>query len=416
MNNRYFGNIHDFCKYGLLRHLANHLQFNIGICWMLTPGAGKPTGAGFEYLQPDNPFRFRRYDSDLFDWLLEQQREWGRVGETGLEWGVGMMEQSSLIRNADFFSERMPLTFSERQDYFRKMRAAFKFSRVQRDIIFLDPDFGMGFSAREFTGERGSGYLHVDEVADCLRDGFSVMFYQDWHRKFDKQSPENRIRTALREKQIRPRILTIEANVAFQGRRAKETGGAVACFLLVQHKNHTVKIEKFAAPFRDRSLSWCKAGVLAARRANVAVLVDFENIAEKPTLGERAYNEAEKRGNVVRAIAAGKKKNEYRKFVNFLHEKGVEVVFVGNRKDEADHKLSAAAIELAAEGKVDEIVVISDDGLFRLDATWARNRKVRYVGIGQKPRKGYPESCDEFCYVSPGRNGPRIRWEISGWD
>ena len=416
MNNRYFGNIHDFCKYGLLRHLANHLQFNLGICWMLTPGAGKPTGAGFEYLHPDNPFQFHRHDIDLFEWLLEQQREWRRVGETGLEWGVGMMEQSSLIRNAIFFSEQMPRTFSERQDYFRKMRTAFKYSTVRRDIVFLDPDFGMGFSAREFTDERGSGYLHVDEVADCLQDGFSVMFYQDWHRKFDKQSPESRIRAALREKRIRPRILTIEANVAFKGRRAKEIGETVACFLLVQHKKHAAKIEKFAVPFRDRSLSWCKAGVFVAHRANVAVLIDFENIAKKPTLGKCAYSEAVGRGNVVRAIAAGKKKSEYREFVDFLRKEGVEVEFVGHGKDEADHKLSAAAIELAAEGKIDEIVVISDDGLFRLDATWARNRNVRYVGIGQNPRKGYPESCDEFCRVYASRNGPRISWEISGWD
>ena len=407
MNDRYFGNIHDFCKYGLLRHMAD-LGFRLGICWMLTPAIGNPTGSAFEYLNSRYTGGLQRCDRKLFQWLLDQRDRFEK-GEAG-EWGVRMIETSGIIRGADYFGESMPAALTERRKYFNRMLHEFKYQPAEKrkEVVFLDPDFGVGYTAREFAGERGNGYLRADEIKRCFHAGFSVLFYQDWNYKFPGESaPVAKIRNALREEKIHTPILDMELDAVVEGQHAQETKGAKARFLLVQRPEHSVRMAEFVEKFR--ASPWCRGGPFVVHHNRIGLFIDVENAV---SLGmpafQRAFREAESLGD-LQVVAIGKRKPEYRKILEFLSARGIEVRPVADGKNKADHALSAAMIGMGERGEVDGIVVVSNDGLFRADAAWAKEKKIRYIGIGRNPKAGYPELCDDFCHLD--EDGTNVRWQ-----
>lgn len=67
MKNQYFGDIGDYGKYGLLRHLAGQ-GLSISVNWYLTPDDASNDGSIRGYLSKEED---RRYDPELFDVLRE---------------------------------------------------------------------------------------------------------------------------------------------------------------------------------------------------------------------------------------------------------------------------------------------------------------------------------------------------------
>ena len=67
MKNQYFGDINDYRKYGLIRHLAGGGEIKTGICWMLTPDDTKADGKFTEYLAEPN--KYKKFDPDLYGFL-----------------------------------------------------------------------------------------------------------------------------------------------------------------------------------------------------------------------------------------------------------------------------------------------------------------------------------------------------------
>lgn len=70
MKNQYFGDVGDYGKYGLLRHLANN-GIKIAVNWYLTPDDGSNDGKHITYLEKDD---MQRYDTELFLTLREMLR------------------------------------------------------------------------------------------------------------------------------------------------------------------------------------------------------------------------------------------------------------------------------------------------------------------------------------------------------
>ena len=66
MKEQYVGDVNDYRKYSLLRHLAN-AGLRIGVCWMLTPPDGGRDGSKTAYLS--QPEQWRHYEPDVFDLL-----------------------------------------------------------------------------------------------------------------------------------------------------------------------------------------------------------------------------------------------------------------------------------------------------------------------------------------------------------
>lgn len=133
MQDRYAGDIGDYVKLALLRHLARGRR--LGIAWYLYPDEGHNTdGRHIGYLSL--PGRWRHLDPELFDALK---------GVADGVRSVQTLEATGLIGNQ---FHRKPLTSS---DLSWQKRSAWRhnwFDEVQThmasaDLVFADPDNGL---------------------------------------------------------------------------------------------------------------------------------------------------------------------------------------------------------------------------------------------------------------------------------
>src|SRR5437588_130318 len=125
MKEQYVGDVNDYRKYALLRHLAKVGGVRVGICWMLTlPDAGNLRG----YLE--EPKRWRDYDPSLFDRL-------GAVVKKEAISRLADIEESDLIPRARFFNEVLT-DKADRSAYFKKALSQLHMA----ELIFFDPDNG----------------------------------------------------------------------------------------------------------------------------------------------------------------------------------------------------------------------------------------------------------------------------------
>jgi hypothetical protein len=138
MQDRYTGDIGDFVKYALLRHLAAHRR--LGIAWYLYPdeanGDGKHTG----YLS--DPKSWRHLDPELFEELrLIVDPEHGHKPRE-----VRSIERSPLFLDVTFSSERLDpneVGQNERREWRAEWFARVLADLKDCDIVFADPDNGL---------------------------------------------------------------------------------------------------------------------------------------------------------------------------------------------------------------------------------------------------------------------------------
>lgn len=151
MQNRYFGDIGDYFKYGLLRALGQGRT--LGVAWYLYPDEGhNEDGKHIAYL--DDAAKWRGYDPELFDQLQERVKQGRR--------NVREIENSGLLGRGLYAYD--PLDF-DHKDY--REKAAWRqrwFDATcaclqKADIVFADPDNGL-----------------------CLDDTFRASRRKDWKR------------------------------------------------------------------------------------------------------------------------------------------------------------------------------------------------------------------------------------------
>ena len=391
MNNRYFGNIHDFCKYGLLRLLVKHLS--LGVCWMLTPE--KKGNSGYEYLQNKN--RWWRFDSDLF----ERLQKW-RNKTPQSDWGIHLLEKAdpALIDSTRFFGSGEEITANpeQREDYFGRMLEEFK----DRKVIFLDPDYGLGVIPEETRGERGNRYLRASEVARCFQNGHSVLFYQHWRRgELGESDPVGRIRAEIRNAKIDARIRVFRPIGDF----CKEDDyKASARFFLVEHPDHAEPIGKFVDAFRDSMFS---------PKPRVGVFVDLDNY--HPTISGDSH------GAIVHALGRVRSHGEVTDWKRgptivgwvfsqshlsdiakkLCGETGLEPVIVDYGPEKADIELTDKIRDVVTHGEVDAVIVFATDGDYKMAAGISDKYGVSYYGVGAENQKGgdYAGLCKGFYWV-----------------
>ena len=129
MKNQYFGDVNDYRKFGLLRALQKPGNLSPAVGWMLTPDDGSSDGELRHYLR--EPSKWRRYDEPLFDRLSAALSD-------GATPSVAMIERSSILPRARFFSEVVPDERSARALWGERL---VEFA-AGADLVFLDPDNG----------------------------------------------------------------------------------------------------------------------------------------------------------------------------------------------------------------------------------------------------------------------------------
>jgi hypothetical protein len=219
MNNRYFGDINDYRKYGLLRHLCGGGAMTLGVCWMLTnhnPEEGH--GGKTDYLK--KPGENRGFDGELFDSLRDA------VGSRN-DRDVARIEESGLLTGAKFF--RKTLTADNREEYFDGALDALG----GVDLLFFDPDVGTTIGINNPSRRETAKYIHREEIARAYRRGASVLVYQHQRRSWawSKTIPE-----------IASQLKNIDGNVG--GVFSFLPNPRFVAFLLAVQKRHLPHIRK----------------------------------------------------------------------------------------------------------------------------------------------------------------------------
>lgn len=214
MKNQWFGDIHDFRKYGLLRFLSGTRQFHhIIVAWMLTPPqSNDPCGKYRSFV--NHPGQWKDCDGVLFEKLREfnsgdKERKVKNAFDLDI---LSRQTFSSFGDNEQYLS-------NHREDYFRKMKES------DCDLVFLDADNGLEVAS--MTEKKKPLYILYEEVESLYASGKSVLIYQ--HRAIG-QSFERQIMEKI------PRLPQVPM-ILFRG-------GNVSYLLLCQNNIQTGKIQK----------------------------------------------------------------------------------------------------------------------------------------------------------------------------
>ena len=180
MQNRYSGDVGDFSKLGLLRHLAK-TGLSIGLNWYLTPNEKHNDDGRFtNYLKDTskNIKVFRQCDPELWDRLkaiVDQEQR-----------SVSSLEHPDLIP-AVYWSE--PLDFAGKTKQERDViRAKWHEGAYQKlsdlDIVCVDPDNGLIVPSADGK-PKSNKYVLPKELECYYQNGSSVIYYQHKARKSD---------------------------------------------------------------------------------------------------------------------------------------------------------------------------------------------------------------------------------------
>lgn len=161
MQDKYVCDIGDYGKYGLLRHLMRETShIRLGVVWYLAPFESGGDGGHTGYLS--KPAEFRFCDPELFDQLKCICASESRSVRT-------IRERAVLGENAAFFEPMVcpsgdprkgAHACNERRTHRRKWMSRALAEMKDSDLIFLDPDNGMG--GKSFSLHLVTGHKHAD--------------------------------------------------------------------------------------------------------------------------------------------------------------------------------------------------------------------------------------------------------------
>lgn len=162
MQNRYAGDVGDFIKLGLIRHLAAD-DLSFGVNWYLTPDeAHNADGKHVAYVEPDNRQHasLKACDPDLM------QRLSGVVA--GSRSVQALEDSGALPVGALTFGEVLDRSVN-RQAWHERALAAL----VSADAVFVDPDNGLASA----SGRPTIKHVLTGELADYAARGQSLVVY-----------------------------------------------------------------------------------------------------------------------------------------------------------------------------------------------------------------------------------------------
>jgi len=173
MKNQYYGDINDYKKYSLIRHLTGEGELGAAVCWVLTKDDNLSDGGKVNYLR--NPKKWRKYDPVVF----EQLRKDVLINGTR---SVENLEHSKILTNCKFYTKLIKDEVEERNKFFKEF---YEFSN-DADLIFFDPDNGLEIKSVPRGRTKSSKYLYWNELKLFYSNGSSILLYQHFPRQSRK--------------------------------------------------------------------------------------------------------------------------------------------------------------------------------------------------------------------------------------
>lgn len=170
MKNQYFGDVNDYRKYGLLRHLHGSGFGRLHVAWMLTPNDSGRDGGFRAYLA--DAARFAAFDPSLHAVLQS-------LLGGGVSPAVSLMESAGVLPDASFYSTMVP----DRRDERRGWSQSLLQSAAGADLVFVDPDNGIEVKSKPVGRKGSSKYVTWDELTGLWESGCSILVYQHFRRE-----------------------------------------------------------------------------------------------------------------------------------------------------------------------------------------------------------------------------------------
>jgi uncharacterized LabA/DUF88 family protein len=149
---------------------------------------------------------------------------------------------------------------------------------------------------------------------------------------------------------------------------------------------------------------------LGSRQLQLAVFIDFENIAlglrdaKTPFNVGRVLNRLLEKGKVISKVAYADW-NRFRNYTQDLHENGIELIEIPRRaqtgKNSADIRLVVDAMDLSwSKEHIDTFVIVSGDSDFSPLVSKLKENGRHVIGLGMKASTSplLANGCDEFIY------------------
>lgn len=169
MKNKYFGDVNDYRKYGLLRGLIEGSQLRLGVVWMLTDDDTGSDGEFRRYLE--EPQRWQRFDPYLYERL-------GRLRNASNSRSIRRAVEWDLLPSATYYDAVLADDRESRDEYFKGARAA----TSGCEIVFFDPDNGFEVASVRRGSRTSSKFLYWSETKETFLTGKSVVVYQHFPR------------------------------------------------------------------------------------------------------------------------------------------------------------------------------------------------------------------------------------------
>lgn len=408
MNKYYFGNFQDFCKYGLLCKLAkwrnDDFAFNLYFGQMKTPDRAPKDASpkNWDYLKDTDNLCL------LNERLFEFLRQWDSEGD----W----LQASHDLLPVQHNNDDMPEDRQERKEFFSRMCDQFS---GENGVVFLNPDYGLDFAARLLKGGKTGGdhrsYLMANEIEIFLRQGKSVLFYQEVLLSPEGEKSKDSQRDVLqhlRNAGINERVYFFESRApSYNGNKATAQSG----YFWIVPSRQIPHAGKF---YRDFQASeWCndKINILggetcfsAARR--IGVFIDAENINQREKIvfaldsigADSKHKTIAPKDKIEYLVAYGKKGkgSSIDNLLKFLQKMGCHTHSVKPGPNEADYRLSCDIGQKIFRSQIDIAVVFSSDDDFCFAARQAHGMCLEYYGIGnEKTANEYRDMCHEFYEI-----------------
>lgn len=187
MQNRYFADVGDYGKYGLLRKLTGITSntgpmLSLGVAWYLVPDEGhNDDGKHISYLKKQE---YRRCDPELFDGLnhllADGIREVSKIQSSTL------LPKSTIYFDGKLTHGGMPILGPENRAKRLAVRSAWiknSYNAIKnQDIIFLDPDNGFEIKSVKRHADKAPKYVFWDEVTQFLTSNKTLVIYHHLNR------------------------------------------------------------------------------------------------------------------------------------------------------------------------------------------------------------------------------------------
>jgi hypothetical protein len=208
VQDKYVGDIGDYGKFGLLRHLFPSPRWRLGIIWYLVPNeAEKKDGRHIDYLE--NPKVWKQYDPVVFDELkrvVDSNRRWVSDIDMKRLFGTKPVCYVTRLKFGPADSEEGRL--QRRQD--RKQWIAGAVEAVKDcNAIFLDPDNGVEAPSVDRHAKEGPKFAYVDEIATLASQERVCVVYHHLGKDRPHQDTMRRVALQLRDGMERNGFLTV---------------------------------------------------------------------------------------------------------------------------------------------------------------------------------------------------------------